>query len=438
MNTVQYLHIAVDAWGAFFCMITIASILIGKSFDKKGSRRLIALMVCTILLMVSDMLMWAYTGSEGEKAHALVRISTYCTFFFGFLMLPLVAEYLTHLIVSRSGIGGLFWKYVEWGIFLLGAAVITANLFRGFIYRINETNIYQTQPYSRLPGVVGMFGLMVSVGVLLEYLEFFNPFEKAAFFTYLLLPMIAIGTDMFLNRLAYTVLSFAITSLMLFFSFEFNNREYRAELEKSLADRQIKMFYHQIRPHFIFNSLAVIKYQSRNAPEKAAQTIDEFADYLRSSSDMMSSTDCVSVARELALVRHYINLQQSRFSQHIDYRTDIQDTDFVLPPFTVQTCVENALTHGLRARDTRDEYISVRTYRSRSSHVVEIEDNGAGFNTKLLETNDGSRHIGIKNTEDRIKLMCGGSFHIASAPGKGTKVTITIPGRRIADENTDY
>ena len=438
MNTVQYLHIAVDAWGAFFCMITIASILIGKSFDKKGSRRLIALMVCTILLMVSDMLMWAYTGSEGEKAHALVRISTYCTFFFGFLMLPLVAEYLTHLIVSRSGIGGLFWKYVEWGIFLLGAAVITANLFRGFIYRINETNIYQTQPYSRLPGVVGMFGLMVSVGVLLEYLEFFNPFEKAAFFTYLLLPMIAIGTDMFLNRLAYTVLSFAITSLMLFFSFEFNNREYRAELEKSLADRQIKMFYHQIRPHFIFNSLAVIKYQSRNAPEKAAQTIDEFADYLRSSSDMMSSTDCVSVARELALVRHYINLQQSRFSQHIDYRTDIQDTDFVLPPFTVQTCVENALTHGLRARSAGNEYISVKTYRSRTSHVVEIEDNGAGFDTKLLETNDGSRHIGIRNTEDRIKLMCGGSFHIASAPGKGTKVTITIPGRRIADENTDY
>ena len=438
MNILQYLHTASDAWGAFFCLITIASILIGKSFDKKGSRWLIALMVCTILLMVSDIFMWVYIGREGETVHKLVQTSTYCTFFFGFLMMPLVTEYLTHLIVSRSGIGGLLWKYVEWSIFVLGVAVITANLFRGFIYTIDEANTYQTHLFSRLPGVVGMFGLIVSVGVLLEYLEFFNAFEKAAFFTYLLLPLITIGTDMYLNRLAYTVPSFVITSLTLFFSYEFNNREYRVELEKTVAERQIRMFYHQIRPHFIFNSLAVIKYQSRNAPEKAAETIDEFADYLRSSSDMMSSTDCVRVERELELVRHYINLQQSRFSQHIDYRTDIQDTDFVLPPFTVQTCVENALTHGLRARDTRDEYISVRTYRSRSSHVVEIEDNGAGFNTKLLETNDGSRHIGIKNTEDRIKLMCGGSFHIASAPGKGTKVTITIPGRRIANENTDY
>ena len=438
MNILQYLHIAVDAWGAFFCMITIASILIGHSFDKKGSRRLIALMVCTILLMASDMVMWTCTGRAGERAHDLVRLSTYCTFFFGFLMLPLVAEYLIHIIVSRSGIGGLLWEYVEWGIFFLGVAVITANLFHGFIYTIDSTNTYRTQLFSRAPGIVGIFGLLVSIGVLLEYLEFFNPFEKAAFFTYLLLPMIAIGTDMFLNRLAFTVLSFVITSLMLFFSFEFNNREYRTELEKSLADRQIRMFYHQIRPHFIFNSLAVIKYQSRNAPEKAAQTIDEFADYLRSSSDMMSSTDCVRVERELELVRHYINLQQSRFSQHIDYRTDIQDTDFELPPFTIQTLVENAFTHGLRGQDTENEYISVKTYRSRSSHVVEIEDNGAGFDTKLLETHDGSRHIGIRNTEDRIKLMCGGSFHIASAPGKGTKVTITIPGRRIANENTDY
>ena len=430
MNTLQYLHTAIDAWGAFFCLITIASILIGKSFDKKGSRWLIALMVCTILLMVSDMIMWTCNGRAGEKARDLVRISTYCTFFFGFLMLPLTAEYLIHLIVTRSGIGGLFWNYVEWGIFLLGAAVITANLFRGFIYRINETNIYQTQPYSRLPGVVGMFGLIVSVGVLLEYLEFFNPFEKAAFFTYLLLPLVAIGTDMYLNRLDYTVFSFVVTSLTLFFSFEFNNREYRTELEKSLADRQIRMFYHQIRPHFIFNSLAVIKYQSRNAPEKAAQTIDEFADYLRSSSDMMSSTECVGVERELELVRHYINLQQSRFSQHIDYRTDIQDTDFELPPFTIQTLVENAFTHGLRGRDTGNEYISVKTYRSRSSHVVEIEDNGAGFDTRLLELHDGSRHVGIRNTEDRIKLMCGGSFHITSAPGKGTRITITIPGNK--------
>ena len=146
---------------------------------------------------------------------------------------------------------------------------------------------------------------------------------------------------------------------------------------------------------------------------------------------MMSSVDCVSAQRELELVQHYINLQKKRFGGHIDYLTDIQDVDFELPPFTIQTCVENAFTHGLRVQEaTGAQYISVKTYRSQASHVVEIEDNGTGFDVRILEDDITSPHIGIRNTEDRIKLMCNGSLTIESTPGKGTKVTITIPGSR--------
>ena len=438
MILVDYLNISIVMWGAIFCLITVISILIGRSYDRKGSRLLIALMTSSMLLMLSDALLQYFNGREGTAAHYIVRILAFSVFFFGFLIMPLVSQYLTHLIVSRSGIGGLMWQYVEWTIFILVATLLTLNLFTGFLYTVDQTNRYvSTMLSDLLPGVVGSFALIVSFGVLLKYLEYFNRFEKVAFITYLLLPLTALGVNYLLLNRSLPVLAIVISSLLLYYSYEFNSREYRIELEKNLADQQIRMFAHQIQPHFIFNSLSVIKHLSRRSPEEAVETIDEFADYLRSCSDMMNSVQCVPVMRELELVQHYINLQKKRFGDGLDYRTDFEDTDFEVPPFSVQTCVENAFTHGLRSRAAADGYISVRTRRSPFSHVIEIEDNGAGFDTRDLKKG-GERHVGLRNTKERVELMCGGSFTVESAPEKGTRVTITVPESRKKHEDTDH
>ena len=432
MITQQNLYISIDLWGAFFCLIAIVSILIGKSYDKKGARLLIAIMICSMLLLISDVCTRFFAGAAAEAAHPYMRYSTYFTFFFGFLIIPLVAEYLTHVIVSRSNIEGLMWKYAEWFIFVLGIVLLTVNLFNGFIYTHDSSWRLTWSAARYVPSVVGIFSLIISIGVVLEYQQYFNKFEKVAFITYLLLPLIAISYGMFSGDLSFVILALVISTLVLYFSYLFNSREYRVELERNLAEQQITMFHHQIQPHFIFNSLAVIKYQCRRSPEDAIGTIDEFADYLRGCTDMMSETETVPVERELDLVSHYINLQMERFGDQIDYRTDIEDTDFEIPSFTIQTCVENSFTHGLKSQQMEGGYISVKTYRSRSSHVIEIEDNGAGFDTKELESGR-PQHIGLKNTEERIRLMCNGSFLIESEPGKGTKVTITVPGKKKAE-----
>ena len=419
MITLQYLHVSIDLWGAFFCLVAIISILIGQSYDKKGARLLIYVLICSMLLMVSDVFVWIFSGREGELAFKIVRISTYSTYFFGFLNMPLVTGYLTYLIVIRSDIGGLMWKYVEWVISIIGIILITINYINGFMYIFDPTNTYLAKPiFGTLPGIIGIFGLLISIGVVLQYYTFFNRFEQVAFISYLLLPLAAISLDLYKYRLIFTVFAIVISSLLLYFSYEFNSREYRSEMEKSLAD------------HFVFNSLSVIKYQSRKSPDEAIATIDEFADYLRACSDMMASVDCVPVERELDLVDHYIFLQKKRFGEHIEYRNSYEDTDFDIPPFTLQTLVENAFTHGLRGRVSGDEYISLKTYKNQSLHVIEIEDNGAGFDTRVLENNTPGQNIGIRNTQDRIQLMCNGSLRIESTPGKGTKVTITIPESR--------
>lgn len=429
MLTLQFILISVDLWGAFFCVIAVSSILIGKSPDKRSARWVIALITCLMLLLISNLVNRLSMGSDAVRNPAVIRAAVWFTYFFGFLEMPLAAEFLTCLIEWRSGIEGLLWKYIEWGFFGIGVGIITVNLHNGFLYSIDEAGVFLPQPLIVLPSVVSMVGVIISVGVVMRFIKYLVKFEKAAFIAFLVLPFAAIGFNLVRGDSSFVMPAFTVSVLMLYFSYEFSAREYRIELEQTLADRQITMFCHQIQPHFVFNSLALIKYQCRTAPETAIGTIDEFSDYLRDSTDLMTSTRCVSAERELDLVRHYISLQKLRF-EDIDYRVEIDDTDFMIPPFAIQTLVENSITHGLRGHAGPAPYISVKTYKSRGRHVIEIEDNGSGFDVKELEDKTDSGHVGLLNTEERIRLMCGGWMKIASEPGKGTKVTVTIPEHR--------
>ena len=426
MTTLQYIHFSIELWGAFFCLISTISIGINKNFDKKGSYNLIAIMLNSVGLMVSDALAWLFRGNITDAGYYVVRIANFAAFFFGFLMMPLVAEYITHIIKKRSGISGLYWKYIEWVLFGIGAVMLIVNAFTPFIYSFDATNTYYRLTLGMLPGLLAFIGIVITLGVVFEYLHYLQPFEKISTIIYLVLPVIAVIVQSVKYGISFTYLSLVISALMLFISFEVDYTRYNTEKERKLAEERIRLFNQQIKPHFLFNSLSVIKYLCRKSPAEAADAVDEFAAYMRASTDLMNAEDCVSIERELDLVKHYTSMQKRRFGDSIRYAFDIEDVQFKIPPFAVQTMVENAIEHGLRNSAIENGVIGVKTYRKGSAHYVEISDNGNGFNTKLLEDEDSREHIGIKNTQARLQLMCSGTLKLKSSEGEGTTVTIIV------------
>ena len=426
MTTLQYIHFSIELWGAFFCLISTISIGINKNFDKKGSYKLIAIMLNSVGLMVSDALAWLFRGNITDAGYYVVRIANFAAFFFGFLMMPLVAEYITHIIKKRSGISGLYWKYIEWVLFGIGAVMLIVNAFTPFIYSFDATNTYYRLTLGMLPGLLAFIGIVITLGVVFEYLHYLQPFEKISTIIYLVLPVIAVIVQSVKYGISFTYLSLVISALMLFISFEVDYTRYNTEKERKLAEDRIRLFNQQIKPHFLFNSLSVIKYLCRKSPAEAADAVDEFAAYMRASTDLMNAEDCVSIERELDLVKHYTSMQKRRFGDSIRYAFDIEDVQFKIPPFAVQTMVENAIEHGLRNSGIENGVIGVKTYRKGSAHYVEISDNGNGFNTKLLEDENSREHIGIKNTQARLQLMCSGTLKLKSSEGEGTTVTIIV------------
>lgn len=100
----------------------------------------------------------------------------------------------------------------------------------------------------------------------------------------------------------------------------------------------------------------------------------------------------------------------------------------MIPALTVQPLVENAIKHGLMGLESGG-CVEISTYETETAYCVCVKDDGVGFEPSALEkgSEDGRKHVGIKNIRGRIEAMCGGKLIITSVPGEGTVALIEIP-----------
>ena len=427
MQTIQYIHFSIEMWGALFSLVGALIVFLTRYFDKAGSRKLMMVLFCSALLMFSDGIAWLYRGNTTEAAYYIVRISSFTSSFFGFLIIPLAAQYVSHLIYVRTNGVRLYWEIYEWGIFLFGSALLIINAFVPFIYTFDETNTYERLPYFFwVPGFIALVGALITLGVAIAYHKYMMKLENAAIISFLALPIIAIIMQIIFYGVSFANIAIVISTVILFVSYESYFAQYLVNKEKQMNEDRLRIVNRQMHPHFVFNSLALIRHQCLSDPEAAAETINEFSAYLRSTTDLLTESECISFERELDIVRHYINIHERRYDKRLNVQYELVDTEFDVPPFSVQTLVENALHHGINDGQLKNGRIIISTDRIKNKHVLVVGDNGNGFDTAVLDE-ENSHHIGIKNTKDRITAMCNGTLSIKSAPGKGTKVTVMIP-----------
>jgi sensor histidine kinase YesM len=210
----------------------------------------------------------------------------------------------------------------------------------------------------------------------------------------------------------------------------------RAEAEKRKLDSERSMHFAfenkmnlllgQMQPHFVYNSLATIRALVSVDPDGAIETIDHFSSYLRESLAITDGTKLVPFSEELQLIEDYLYMEKRRFGDKVNIERDIQTTEFEVPPLAIQTLVENAVRHGIRAKNNPGT-ITISTYEDEAKYYVEIKDDGVGFDT--LVKSDGKHHIGTASTRARVKELLGGKMVIQSALGAGTRITVHIPKR---------
>lgn len=257
--------------------------------------------------------------------------------------------------------------------------------------------------------------------------------------------------------LLYALNLFRVCSVMLYRKIKENQ-----ELEKKLWQSRAELVTSQIKPHFIYNTLNSIRYLIREDPEAARKTVYDFSTYLRSNLESIGGSKEIPFSDELRHIRAYLNIEKIRFEDRLNVVEDIQARSFLVPPLSIQPLVENAVKHGI-CRKMSGGTVIIRSREEKNDYVVEIEDDGEGFDVSAVEEtarkkigrpewekdksetehdrdhlhpSEEGNHIGLVSIRFRVRQISGGSLKIESSPGKGTKVRVTFPKERPEGERS--
>lgn len=213
--------------------------------------------------------------------------------------------------------------------------------------------------------------------------------------------------------------------------------------EAQIQSAETRALQNQINAHFIYNVLEAIKMMAEIDEEyEIADAVTTLGKLLRYSMKLESGG--VTVERELDYIQNYITLMNLRFDYVISLCVDIPPEllDQKVPKISLQPIVENAVVHGAAAL-AADTTITVRgaVDRERGCFSIQIIDEGQGMDdaglARLHRQIAGEEAapaasgngIGLGNVQSRIRMAFGEGYglQVASQPGRGTKVSVTLP-----------
>ncbi len=220
-------------------------------------------------------------------------------------------------------------------------------------------------------------------------------------------------------------------------------RQRKLEHQKRLLTIEQKLLRTQMNPHFIFNSLLSIKiYMLNNDRDSAIEYLNKFSKLVRTILATSLEKE-ISLKEELETMKLYVNIENIRLNNEVNYEVNVDKKitleNVKIPSLTLQPFIENALWHGLSAKDGAKSLKLNVTKEEENFIEIAIIDNGIGRqNTvKIKDGIENRKSIGINLTKERLRnffrhfknmhsLAILDLFDDAQQP-TGTKVVLRIP-----------
>lgn len=202
----------------------------------------------------------------------------------------------------------------------------------------------------------------------------------------------------------------------------------KAVKEAILArEAQMRDFMSKLGPHFLFNTLASIRYLVATDEDKAIEMIDELSQLLRYYFEKKGPF--VALEEEMSMIEYYLSIMKLRFGESLNYEIDVPENlkQCLIPPMILQPIVENAIEHG-----EKDGTIAVRIKASQKDQYLSIiiSDEGRGMKP-------GSRKgVGMMLVETRLKNIYSDRAKIEYKNKNGLTVTISIPMEESYDKRS--
>ena len=208
--------------------------------------------------------------------------------------------------------------------------------------------------------------------------------------------------------------------------------------QASLRRAELALLQAQVNPHFLYNTMdTIIWLIEADRPQAAVEMVSNLSDFFRHC--LSRGEDVITLGEEQRHVRSYLQIQQVRYKDILDYTIGIDPAleGVRLPKLTLQPLVENALYHGIKRKRGKG-HIRVTGRAEGPDVFLEIADDGAGMSAQRLEeltkAMEGGERVGfgLVAVHERLRLLFGAPYglSLSSSPGEGAVVTVRIPRQR--------
>lgn len=207
---------------------------------------------------------------------------------------------------------------------------------------------------------------------------------------------------------------------------------YTAQLKQSEAE--FNALQAQINPHFLYNTLDTIYWVCRlEHSDGAAELVKALGNMFRLS--LNKGEGLISLSDELKHLNSYLTIQKKRCKDNVkveinvDPNSELENAKVI--KLVLQPLVENAFVHGI-SNAKKDNIIKIAVKLEKNNVIYKIEDNGAGINPEFLaelNSNTQKKGFGIRNVNERIKLLFGEEYGItiSSVLNQSTVILVKQP-----------
>lgn len=209
----------------------------------------------------------------------------------------------------------------------------------------------------------------------------------------------------------------------------------RDDQARAAASAEVRAMQARMNPHFLFNALNALAGLATVAPREVPRAVGRLRKFLRASFDQPEQA-LVPLEEELGVVRAYLDIESLRLGNRLKQETTIQSglSNALLPPFSLQPIVENAVQHGLHSTPHAGR-LSIVIGAVEQFLEVSVSDDGQGVPSadveKIFFGNRTEVHA-MALLRRRLQGLYHNSFRleVRSELEHGTTVTMRIPLRR--------
>jgi len=214
---------------------------------------------------------------------------------------------------------------------------------------------------------------------------------------------------------------------VIYFGFKYFQNYKKAEINSlrylaASRESELNSLKAQLNPHFMFNSMNSIRALVDEDPLKAKEAITQLSGILRNTL-LMNKSKLIQLSEEINLVKDYLNLEQIRYEERLSYefKIDKEVNSVSIPPFIIQSQVENAIKHGISKRPGNGK-ISIEAFKLGDLLKIKVS------NTGTISTETPLTGVGFKNSTQRLELLYGTAGRIfISEVNNLVVVDINIP-----------